>query len=248
MTRNERAGIAELNVAVADAALAKARTAFFPVIAANGAATWQPRDKPTDKENLAVTITQPLFNPSAFPLYDQARHALTAQRAQTVDDKRQLAFDATKAYLNVRLADAIVQAAQHKLSNTKANLDATQKQLDAKIVSKNDVTRAQISYANAVHELVTDQGSLEAAWVNLEFTINARVPRVLVTPTAVFGAADRPVVASDALVHQAIRNRPDLVAKKDTALAAHDFAREPRWRLSSTVCARCAVRTCLAWS
>jgi len=235
LTRNERAAIAELNVVVADAALAKARTAFMPVLVANGAFTWRPQDKPDTITNGALTLTQPLFNPSAFPLYAQAKHALSAQRAQTTDDKRQLAFDAAKAYLGVRLADAVVQAAEHKLDTAKANLKATQDQFDAKIVSINDVTRAQISYANAVHEHVTDQGALEAAWVQLEFTINARVPRVLVAPDSVFSAGERPVVANDALVRRAIASRPDLVAKKDTALAAHDFAREPRWRLLPTL-------------
>ena len=238
LTRNERAAIAELNVVVADAGVEKARTAFLPVLTANGTVTWQPRDKPIDRENLAVTLTQPLFNPSAFPLYAQAKHTLSAQRAQTIDDKRTLAFDAARAFLNVRLADKVVEAAQHKLDTAKANLADTQAQFDAKIVSINDVTRAQIGLANAVHELVSDQGSLEAAWVNLEFTINARLPRQLAPAQNVLTAGEKPIAASDGLVKQAIANRPDLVAKKDTALAAHDFAREPRWRLLPSITAQ----------
>jgi outer membrane protein TolC len=235
LTRNERAAISDLNVVVADAGVEKARSAFLPLVNANGAMTWRPRDKPGDIENGALTVTQPLFAPSAFPLYDQAKHALRAQHFQTIDDKRQLAFDAAKAYLAVRLADAVVQAAQHKLDTAKSNLNDTTAQFNAQLVSSNDVTRAQVSYASAVRELVTDQGALEAAWVTLEFTVNARIPRVLVSPDAVFAAGERPVGDIEGLVKQAIARRPDLVAKKDTALAAHDFAREPRWRMLPTL-------------
>ncbi|HEY2365803.1 MAG TPA: hypothetical protein VGH87_05420, partial [Polyangiaceae bacterium] len=44
VSRNERAKIADLNVVVADAALSRARTAFFPTVLLAGTYTQRPDD------------------------------------------------------------------------------------------------------------------------------------------------------------------------------------------------------------
>jgi outer membrane protein TolC len=63
VTRNERARIAELDVAIASAGVAKARAAFLPVLAARGSDTLQPRDTPLTTANGSLTLTQPLIDP-----------------------------------------------------------------------------------------------------------------------------------------------------------------------------------------
>src|SRR5579863_7694235 len=75
LAHNERAGIAELNVEVAEGGVDKARVAFLPVLAANGSNQLSPWDKsPIDVTKGSLQLTQPLIAPSAFPLYDQAKH------------------------------------------------------------------------------------------------------------------------------------------------------------------------------
>ncbi len=234
--RNERAAISELNVEVADAAVARARVAFLPVLVAGGSGNWAPEDKqPTKTAKGQLALNQPLIVPTAWPLYDEAKHALEAQRAQMVDDKRQLAFDAAKAYFGVLLADEVVQAAQKKLDTAKTNLQDTDAQVKAQLVSSNDVTRAQIDLGSSQRELAADQGGLEAAYVSLEFLVNSRVPRGLSVPNALLTASQRPLASPDALVADALRARPDLAAKKASGLAAHDFAREPHLRWYPTL-------------
>ena len=235
LTRNERAAISDLNVVAADAGVAKARVAFLPVLAANGNGALRPIDHPVALGTGALTLTQPLIVASAFPLYDQAKHALSAQKSQTIDDKRQLAFDAVRAYLAVLLAQEVVDAGVKKLETATADVAATDAQSKAQLVSSNDVTRAQITRASTERDLATDRGSLDAAYVQLSFMINSPVARGLVIPATLLAAGKTPVTAVDALVTQSMSHRPDLLARKDSALAAHDFAREPHMRFFPTL-------------
>lgn len=230
LTRNERARIAELDVVIADAAVSKARGAFLPVLSASGNDTLHPRDTPLDTASGALTLSQPLVSPSVWPLLDQAKHELAGQRAQSADDRRQLAFDAAKAFVNVLLAEQVVKAARRKLDTAKADLADTEAQVRAQLVSSNDVTRAQISVASSARELASDQGTLDAAYVQLELVVYAHVGRQLEVPAALLEAGAKPLPAADTLVAASLARRPDLAARKDFALAAHDFAREPRMR------------------
>jgi outer membrane protein TolC len=231
LTRNERAAIADLNVVSAKAGVEKARVAFLPLLTASGSDTLKPWDKPRDIGAGNLVLSQPLFNPSAFPLYDQAKHTRDSTEAQTIDDKRQLAFDAAKAYVNVLLADSVVAAAQRKLDTSMSNLADTTAQFKAQLTSVNDVTRAQIDLADSQREIASDKGTLDAAYVTLSFTINAPVAPGLVPPTALLSAGEQAAPALDDMLKTSVAHRPDLVAKKFAADAAHDFACEPMWRL-----------------
>jgi outer membrane protein TolC len=239
LAHNERAGITTLDVTVAEAGVAKARASFLPVLSASGNDTYGPLD--TKDKNTArgsLTLTQPLIAPSAWPLYSQAKHSLDAQQAQAVEDRRQLAFDTAKAYMAVLLADEVVQAAQKKLETAKADVDDTNAQVKAQLASSNDVTRANISLASSVRELAADQGNLDAAYVQLELLVAGPVSRPLASPTALLAAGERPLPPPDVLVGAGMKTRPDLAVRKAAALAAHDFAREPRYRVLPTLSAQ----------
>lgn len=235
LTRNERARIAELDVVIADAGVARARTAFLPVLSASGNDTLHPRDTPRDTANGALTLNQPLIEPPAWPLYDQAKHELAGQRAQSADDRRQVAFDAARAFIAVLLADQVVQAAQRKLDTARADLADTDAQARAQLVSSNDVTRARIGLASSERELASDQGNLDAAYIQLALVIKARVVPGLVVPAALLDTGTQAVPPGDVLVARSLARRPDLAARKELALAAHAFAREPRMRWFPTL-------------
>jgi outer membrane protein TolC len=235
LTRNERSAIADLEIATAEASVARARVAFLPGLNASGNDTLHPIDTPKNTANGSLTLTQPLIVPSAFPLLDQAKHNLEAQRAQTAEDKRQLAFDVAHAYFAVLLAQQVLQAAQKKLDTATADVADTDAQFKAQLVSSNDVTRARISRSSSARELATDRGNLAAAFVELGFVINAPAPKALAEPTATLEAGRQPAQPADALVAASLARRPDLAVRKDSALAAHDFAREPRYRYLPTL-------------
>jgi len=230
MTRNERAAIADLDVSSAEANVSLTRTRFLPLVESSGNVTYRPRDEPATSAQAVLALSQPLFDPSAFPLHGQAKHELLARRAARTDERRRLAFDTANAFFAVLLADQVVQAAQRKVETAHANVATTDAQVKAQLVSSNDVTRAQISQATAVRDLATSTGNLRAAYVELELLLDTKIAAGLAPPTELLAAGQRPVHAGAQIVTSSVARRADLVANKELARAAHDFAREPRMR------------------
>ena len=235
LTRSERAQITDLQVVEADAAVERAHVAFLPSLNASGNDTIRPRDNPTNTIQGSLQLSQPIINLPAFPLLGQAKHNLSAQRSQAIEDKRQLSFDVAKAYFAVLLAQEVVAAAQKKLDTATADVNDTEAQFKAQLVSSNDVTRAKISLSTSVRELSQDRAQLDTAFIDLGYVINAPPPRQLAPPTAQLEAGKTTPPPADTLVQQSIAARPDLIVRKESALAAHDFAREPRYRYSPTL-------------
>ncbi len=225
-------------MAVADAAVEKARAGFLPVLGVNGndtASAVVPSGQPSLVATGALVLTQPLLNASAFPLYSQAKALADAQRAQNVDDKRLLGFSAASAFFSVLTTSAVVDAAQRQLDNAQANLNDTQARADAQLTSSNDVTRAKVDLAASGRELEADKGTLASAYIQLGFVINAPVPSGLATPDATLAAAERAPGAPDALVRFAFDHRPDVVVDRYASAAAHHFADEPLLRILPTI-------------
>jgi len=239
LSRNERAKISDLNVVVADAAVEKAFAGFMPLVTMGGADTQHAyAATSTAPNNIAtanLTVSQPLLNASLFPLYGQAKQLANAQRSQNVDDKRLLAFAGATAFFTVLNAQEVVAAAQRALDNSKSNLADTQARAEAGLTSTNDVTRAQVDLTGAVREVEADKGTLDNAYVQLAFTVNAPVPASVVPPGATLAAAQQGAGGPDPLVRFAVDHRPDVQVAKYQAVAAHDFADEPMMRLIPTL-------------
>jgi len=228
LANNERGQIADLNVVIADAAVTRAWVSFLPVLNASAADTLKPIDSPVNVATGQVSVSQPLVDPTAFPRLAVARHNLLGQRAQTADDKRRLAFDAAKAFISVLLQEEVVKAAQKKLETARANLADTDAQMRAQLVSSNDVTRAQISLAGTDRELASDQGRLRAAYLQLGFLINAPPPTAVAPPAALLIGGEAKPPDDESLIKQSLTRRPDLAARRESAIAAHESTREPR--------------------
>jgi outer membrane protein TolC len=239
LTRNERGKISDLSVLVADAAVERARAGFLPVVTALGPDqqhAYAATDKsPNNIGNASLTVSQPIINASAYPLYSQAKNLAKAQVAQNVDDKRLLAFTAATAFFAVLNAQDVAQAAQEQLDTAKANLADTQARTEAGLNSTNDVTRAHVDTASAAREVEIDKGALDNSLVQLEFVVNSPVVDPLIAPSATLSAAEQPIGAIAPLVSFALTHRPDVVASKYAALAAHDFAGEPLLRIVPTL-------------
>jgi outer membrane protein TolC len=238
LARNERAKISDLQVLVAEAGVERARAGFLPIVALSANDTQHfgaTGPSVSNIGNSSVTINQPLVNAPAWPLYSQAKALALAQRAQNADDKRLLAFGAANAFFAVLNADDFLQAAQRQLDMAKANLADTQARADAGLTSSNDVTRTKIDIASAERQVEADKGNLDNAFVQLEFTINARVSGPVIPPQAILHAAQQPPGQVNALVKFAMDRRPDVLASKHAADAAHYFAGESLLRLVPTI-------------
>ncbi len=238
LTGNERARISDLQVAVAEAGVERARAGFLPTLVGQGSDQQHLTPTRPASPNVGAataTVNQPIINASAWPLYAQARQLADAQHAQNVDEKRILAFNAAYAFFALLNADDVLQAANRQLDMAKANLADTQARADAGLTSTNDVTRAHVDLWSSAREVEADKGGLDNAYTQLELVINARVSGLPAPPDATLRAARQPPGQVDTLLRFAIDSRPDVLAAKHSAIAAHDFAGEPLLRLVPTL-------------
>jgi outer membrane protein TolC len=242
LTKNERAKISDLNVVVAEAAVQKATAAFLPVINLGGTDVIRPKQShngvETQSPNAATangTITQPILVASNFPLLSQAKNNRDSTVAQTVDDKRVLAFDAARAFFAVLSAQAVLEAAQRAYETALDNLSDTQARVDAQLNSSNDATRAKIDLASSARQVEVNRGTVQNAFTMLSFTINAKIDNQVAVPEPTLHASEQPLAPVETLVKFALAHRPDVDAKKLAAVAAHDFADEPLLRLVPTL-------------
>ena len=243
LAKNEAAQIADYQIDVADAAVEKARVAFLPVLVATGSDTIRANPPatggsggggaaPTNVTTGAVTLTQPIVNLSAWPLYRQAERLLDAQRATSTDAKRILQFNAANAFLQTLSQEAILQAAQRRVDAANANLADTTARAKAQLNSTNDVTLAQVDLAAAQQELAGDVGNVQKAYLALSFVINSPTTGPLTAPAATLQAAAATTPDATVLVTTAQNRRLDLVAAVHAARASHLFADEPMMRLA----------------
>ena len=131
--------------------------------------------------------------------------------------------------MSVLLAEEVVKAAERKLETAKHNLADTDAQSKAQLVSTNDVTRAQIQLATADREVANDQGRLRAAYINLGFVINAQPPTAVAPRVKLLQGGEGKQADEETLIKQSLSTRPDLVARREAAIAAHESAKEPRY-------------------
>jgi len=234
LSRNEAARIADAQVVVSDAAVEKARVAFLPTIVGVGSDVQRGSATQAQPQNIATasgTLTQPLLNAGAWPLYRQAERLLDAQHATSSEEKRLLSFSAANTFLQCLSVEQVLSAARKRLDTAKASLTDAQARVDAGLNSSNDVTRAQLDVASAQQEVSLDEGSVRRAYVALELVLNAPVQGPLVTPSATLQASQVAAGPLEKLVASAEGRRLDLVAGKHARRAAELFAQEPLLRL-----------------
>jgi outer membrane protein TolC len=242
LTRNERAEIAAQSVVAADAAVTKARVAFLPTVNMTAVETpleIQQSGKVLLRDNVAnaaLTLTQSLFNATSFPLYASAKHSYMSARYTQVDQRRQLAFDAARAFFSVVAQQRVLTAAKSRLDLANATLDDTRVRAGAGLTSSNDVTRSEIDRASADQSSIGAYNSLEAARLNLEYLIASptEIQTDIVSPSQSLAPADLGLAG---LVNLAIATRPDLAALRASAASASALADEPDLRFVPTLSA-----------
>src|SRR5262249_35171771 len=148
----------ELALTTADASVRRARAAFLPTLSLGGSETLRPytieqNGRTVLRNNAAsgaLTLNQPLISITAFPLYAGAKHNAEATRYDVINQRRQLCFDAARAFFGVVAQQRVLTAAERRLEKADASLNDTRARAAAQLVSTNDVTRAQVERAAAL--------------------------------------------------------------------------------------------------
>jgi len=254
LQNNERAKKAPLRVEVASAQVERARDAFLPSLTASGSSTYRPDARsPNPSTNGALTLTQPLLNPSAFPQYSQQAHNLESEKWGSVQDTRQLAFDTAKAFLQALTSEGVLSSAKRKLDSAQVNLETAQARAQAGLTSTNDVTKAELQLATSQSQLANAEGLVKRTYIALSFLVGQKVDGPLVSPDNTtraarhFEQADSNQVKSELsrrerFLSAAEERRPDVRSLHERNQGLADSAREPLYRLIPSLSASGQLR------
>jgi outer membrane protein TolC len=254
LQNNERAKKAPLRVEIAETQVDRARDAFFPTLTATGSSVYHPQTKgPSTSSSGALTLTQPILNPSAFPQYAQQTHNRDAEAWGSVQDKRELAFDTAKAFIQTLTAEGVLSSAQRKLDAAKLNLDTSRARAQAGLSSTNDVTKAELQLATSQGQLASAQGNVQRAYIGLSFLVGQRVAGPLVPPETTTRAAQHFEQSRSNQVKSALERheraraaaedrRPDVRSLHEHNASLEASAREPLYRLIPSLSASGQLR------
>jgi outer membrane protein TolC len=254
LQNNERAKKAPLRVTVAEAQLERARDAFLPTLTASGSSTYRPDTRGTNPTtNGALTLTQPLLNPSAFPQYSQQAHNRDAEKWGSLQDKRQLEFETAKAFIQALTSENVFRSAQRKLDSAKLNLETSRARAEAGLTSTNDVTKAELQLATSEGQLANAQGNVRRTYIALAFLVGQPIEGPLVPPDNTTKAAQRFEQARSNQVKTALdrreralaaaqERRPDVRSLHERNEGLAQSAKEPLYRLIPTLSASGQLR------
>jgi len=256
LQNNERARKAPLRVEIADGQLDRARDAFFPTIIGSGVGTYKPDPGPRAPNTTtsgALTLSQPLLNPSAFPQYAQQRHSLESEKWGSVQDMRQLAFDTAKAFVQTLALEGVLTSAKRKTDSASLNLEAARARADAGLASTNDVTKAELQLTTSQGQLATAEGNVAKTYISLSFLVGQQVTPPLVPPDNTTKAAERYEQSQRNQVKSALERRseavkaaqdrrPDVRSLHEKTEALRYAAQEPLYRLIPSISAAGQVR------
>lgn len=240
LAQNERALKAPLRVRAAEGQLIRARSEFLPSLNTGGSGTLGSSEDRAGRlltGSATLTLTQPLINLSAIPLYAQSRHQLESERWGAVQDKRLVAFDTARAFLVVLTSERVHEAATRRLERARANQQNAEVRAQAQIASTNDVTRAILETTAAAREVAQADGSVARARLALGFLIGQPVAGALAAPDRTTQAAESTALGTEELVRAAQDRRPDIRAAKERTAALYQAAREPLFRLAPVLAA-----------
>ncbi|MBN8605945.1 MAG: TolC family outer membrane protein [Caulobacterales bacterium] len=205
-------------------ALPQAWAAALPQVSVSGSAT--ARDSDSDNPALesdrgetwssSANVSQLLFGSGRVLASTRAARAQIAGAVADYELASQtLLLDVTRAYADVRQAQAVVAARETTVSNLTRLLEYAQAQFDAGVVTRTDVAQSQARLAQARTQLVQGQGALAAA-VQAYQRLVGRPPSGLVAPSMTPGLPTDLQSALDISVD----NSPVLIgAMADTRLA-----------------------------
>lgn len=234
---NERALKAPLRVEAAEGQLDRARAAFLPTLSASGSGSLHPLDKNSRvlSGGGTVQLNQPVLNLSAFPLYAQARHSLEAERWGAAQDKRQLAFDAARAYLVVLNNQRLLEAAKLRHERARAAEQIADARAKAALASSNDVTLARVDTFNAARDVAQAEGNVARAYVQLSYLTGRDISGPLSPADRTAKAAESAVFRAEEVARLAEGRRPDVRAAQEKTAALRAAADEPLYRLAPTL-------------
>jgi outer membrane protein TolC len=245
LTRNERSLTADQNNEAAQALVGVARAYFLPAINAAGTYTRRPfqvvrqvsgTQIAVQKYNAlsgVISLNLVVFDSVGIPTYRSARFARDSQRYSSAEAKRQLAFEASNAYLLTLGVDQVLEASKHRYDYAKQALDAANARYKAGLVGVNDVTRAELEVATAELGITQSKGQVDTTYLQLGYLLDEpdMAKKKLQVPDDLLKAAENQVFSGADLIDEAQNRRLDLSSLRSYAMAQRALTLSPtlRW-------------------
>ena len=195
-----------------------------------------------------------MLNPGAFPQYSQQKHNLEAEKWGSAQDRRQLAFDTAKAFVQALALEGVLNSAKRKADTAKLNLETAHARAEAGMASTNDVTKAELQVATSQGQVATAEGNVAKTYISLSFLVGQKVTAPLVPPDNTTRAAQRYEDSQRNQVKSALdrrastvlkaaqNRRPDVRSLHEKTEALRYSAKEPLYRLIPSISAAGQLR------
>jgi outer membrane protein TolC len=247
---SEVSGIAAARVERAEALRHQAISTLVPALTLSGTYTRRAREvtrtvdddevvvQARDAHNEQALVESTLFDLRALPLIRAASRSLAAQRIESRELERALAFDVADTFYTALAAERLRAAAARRVEVARATVEETRIRLDAGLANRNDFTRADLELATARLEATRAARDAATARLSLAFLIAAPVDRPLAEPIA----PPRPPNDVPALGAAAHARSGKLAALAERAAAARQAALAPRLGIVPTLDGRGTFR------
>ncbi len=167
----------------------------------------------------SLTLTQALFNWSAFQTLSQASKQVAEAEATYRSAEQSLLYRVADAYFTVLYAQDTLQADIDARNSYQKQFLQAQKQFEVGLAAITDVRNAQASLDTAAATVIADQRALDSAKRSLGQIIGRPVQQIDGLKNDIPLAAPEPL-AEDQWVSAALQDNPDLMTAFDTAEAA----------------------------
>jgi outer membrane protein TolC len=249
LVRNERALAADAQVKAAEARLVKARSYFLPSLTTVGTYTRRPFEVSRTVGDTKITIQRfnalagtaqvnlTLFSPSNLPALLQASSARNAQEFASAEERRQLSFEVSNAYLATLGIDQVLEAASHRFEYAQQSLNAAKARYAAGLVSVNDVTRAELESATAEMGATQVKGQVVTTYLQLGYLLDdmSVSGKKLLAPEFLLQAAEVDPAAVEKMIIEAQDRRLDVGSLRFFAKGQHALSLEPLLRYLPTL-------------
>ena len=188
--------------------------------------------------DFVLAATVPLIVPYAYPALSAAKRLEEAGRANFDVTDAQVLYATAQAYYACAGADELVEARRHAVVVSQKSLDNAKARLEAGVVNRVEVTRAELQLVRAQQALVESQDTQAQTYRALGTVMNMHeTVHVVAAEPAPTGEA--PV---ETLTAQALQLRPEFMALERTIDSNRLTVTSNWWRWAPTVSAFGNVR------
>ncbi|HWE28522.1 MAG TPA: TolC family protein, partial [Polyangia bacterium] len=158
--------------------------------------------------DFALNAAVPLIVPFAYPALQAAQRTEDAGRANLAVSDAQVLYSTAQSYYACAGADELVEARLHAVVVAQKALDNARARLEAGVVNRVEVTRAELQLVRAQQALVESQDTQVQAYRALGTIMNMH------EPVRVVAAEPAPVQEApvETLTAQALQLRPEFMA------------------------------------